>query len=64
MRESDLWFRLDRTLGADYSRSWAADHVIAVLGGRTVVQALAAGFDAKRVWRAVCGEIEVARTLR
>jgi hypothetical protein len=39
--------------------SIARDHVFADLGGRTVEQALAAGFDPQRVWRAVCDAFDV-----
>jgi hypothetical protein len=35
------------------------DHVLGLLGGRTVEQALAAGFDPKEVWQAVCDAYEV-----
>jgi hypothetical protein len=37
----------------------ARDQVLPSLGGRTVEQALAAGEDAKDVWRAVCADFEV-----
>ena len=45
--------------GEGYAESVARDHVLKGLGGRTVDQALAAGEDAKRVWRAVCEEFDV-----
>lgn len=45
---------MDATFGSLYARSYAADQVIAALGGRTVDRALAEGEDAKVVWRAVC----------
>lgn len=51
---------MDRRLGADYARSWAADQVLAELQGRTVVQALDQGEDAKTVWRAVVSATEPA----
>jgi hypothetical protein len=50
--------------GAGYAESVARDHVLAQLSGRTVDQALAAGVEAKRVWRAVCEEFEVSRAKR
>ena len=53
MRLSEFWTGMDRRLGAGYARSWAADQVLPQLDGRTVVQALADGEDAKTVWRAV-----------
>ena len=45
---------MDAKFGRVYAQSYAADQVIAQLGGRTVREALAAGEDAKDVWRAVC----------
>jgi hypothetical protein len=39
--------------GEAYARSFAADQVLATLGGRTVDQALAAGEETVTVWRAV-----------
>ncbi len=54
MRLTEFWNRMERRFGVTYARSYAADMVIAELGSRTVDQALAAGEDAKSVWRAVC----------
>jgi hypothetical protein len=53
VRLSEFWTRLEQRLGAGYARSWAADQVLPELEGRTVVQALEQGEDAKAVWRAV-----------
>jgi Protein of unknown function (DUF3046) len=50
--------------GPGYAESVARDHVLAELSGRTADQALAAGIDAKLVWRAVCEEFEVPRAKR
>jgi len=44
---------MDRHLGRGYARVWADSHVMAILGGRTVTEALEAGEDPKTVWRAV-----------
>jgi hypothetical protein len=54
VRLTDFWGRMDARFGPSYARSYAADQVLATLGGRTVLQALGDGEDAKRVWRAVC----------
>ncbi|MCU1587372.1 MAG: hypothetical protein JWN31_865 [Frankiales bacterium] len=54
MRLTDFWQRMERRFGATYARSYASDMVIAELGSRTVLQALAQGDDVKDVWRAVC----------
>jgi hypothetical protein len=48
---------MDAALGGAYARSWAADHVVTGLGGRTVTQALDAGDSAKSVWLAVHAEL-------
>ena len=45
---------MDSRFGEAYARSYAADQVLSTLGSRTVLQALADGYDAKQVWRAVC----------
>ncbi len=45
---------MDARFGALYAQSYAADQVLAQLGGKTVREALAAGDDVKGVWRAVC----------
>ncbi len=37
----------------------ARDHVFSEFGGRTVDQALDAGYDPKQVWRAVCDAFDV-----
>ena len=54
MRLTDFWQRMERRFGLTYARSYASDMVLAELGSRTVVQALAEGDDVKGVWRAVC----------
>lgn len=53
MRHTEFWARMDAALGRDYARFWAEQQVIGDLGGRTVVEALAAGEPPKSVWRAV-----------
>lgn len=50
--------------GAARAASVSRDHVLAALGGRTVEQALEAGIDPRRVWRAVCEAYEVPSTRR
>lgn len=50
---------MDDALGPAYSRSWAHDHVLPGLGGQTVESALALGWDAKTVWRAVYEELNL-----
>ncbi|GAA3422218.1 hypothetical protein GCM10018952_71590 [Streptosporangium vulgare] len=64
MRLSDFWKRMKSHFGDQYAESWARDYVIADLGSRTVIQALADGVGAKEVWHAVCGVTDVAPRLR
>jgi hypothetical protein len=53
VRHTEFWDRMESALGPTYARTWAREHVIAGLDGRTVEQALAAGETPKTVWRAV-----------
>ncbi len=53
VRHTEFWTRMEDALGAAYARVWAREHVMAGLGGRTVEEALADGYDAKVVWREV-----------
>jgi hypothetical protein len=64
MRLTDFWERMNEHFGAAYADSFARDHVMAALGGRTVHEALAEGWNAKDVWRAVCASVEVPEHLR
>jgi hypothetical protein len=50
---TDLRARLDETFGPAYAASVANDQVLPQLGGRTINQALAGGFEVVAVWRAV-----------
>ena len=59
MRHTEFWDRMDLALGREYSRSWAALHVMAELDGRTATQALEAGVPPKQVWRAVWAALEL-----
>ncbi len=64
VRLTEFWRRMNHHLGDTYARTWAHDHVLADLGGRTVVQALDAGWDAKDVWRAVWRHLELPASER
>lgn len=59
MRHTEFWARMERALGEGYARSWAADHVLGSLGGRTALEALEAGYTPKEVWRAVWEALEL-----
>jgi hypothetical protein len=64
VRLSDFWERMEHHLGATYAHSYARDHVLSTLEGRTVEQALADGEDATRVWRAVVAALELPAKFR
>jgi DUF3046 family protein len=59
MKETELWERLQRHLGAGYYRVWAAEYSLAALQNRTVVEALRAGESSKKIWRAVWEALEL-----
>jgi hypothetical protein len=59
MKETELWARLQRHLGAGYYRVWAAEHNLGELGGLTVAQALAEGVPCKDIWRAAWAALEL-----
>ena len=59
MRLTDFWKRMTEHFGTGYADSFARDHVMSELGGRTVHQALNAGWPAKEVWRGVCAAMDV-----
>jgi hypothetical protein len=59
MRHTEFWARMETALGPAYARSWAEQQVLAELGGRTVLDALAAGESPKSVWRAVWAALEL-----
>ncbi|MFI1971316.1 hypothetical protein BLA24_30250 [Streptomyces cinnamoneus] len=64
MRLTVFWQRMADYFGESYADSFARDHVMSELGGRTVHQALDAGWNAKDVWRAVCRALEVPEDRR
>ncbi|WP_189133062.1 DUF3046 domain-containing protein [Wenjunlia tyrosinilytica] len=64
MRLTEFWRRMRAHFGEAYADSFARDHVMSQLGGRTVMEALDAGWDAKDVWRAVCAAMDVPASKR
>ena len=64
MKLTEFWDRMRAQFGDVYAESVAKDQVLAVLGGRTVNQALADGEDPKTVWRAVVATFDVPERLR
>ena len=61
MRLTVFWQRMADHFGPGYADTFARDHVMTELGGRTVQGALDAGWDAKDVWRVVCTVMDVPR---
>lgn len=59
MRYTEFWDRLEQALGPVYFKVWADQQVIGELDGRTPAQALDAGEDPRRVWRAVWAVLEL-----
>ncbi|WP_431680756.1 DUF3046 domain-containing protein [Kitasatospora sp. KL5] len=64
MRLTEFWRRMNEHFGEAYAESFAQDHVMSELGGRTVHQALDSGWEAKDVWRVVCLNQGVSAQLR
>jgi Protein of unknown function (DUF3046) len=64
VRLTAFWDRMRAQFGETYAESVAKDHVLTILGGRTVNQALADGEDTKTVWRAVCETFSLPERLR
>ena len=59
VRLTEFWRRLEEALGAGYARSWAHDHVLTELEGRTVDEAIAGGVETVTIWRAVHAELRL-----
>ena len=59
MRLQEFWSRLDTQFGSMRAQSVARDHVFAVLGGRSAVDAIEAGVSVRKVWLAICEEYDV-----
>lgn len=59
MRLTVFWSRMRDYFGEPYVDSFARDHVMSELGGRTVLEALADGWDARDVWRGVCAAMDI-----
>jgi hypothetical protein len=59
VRLQEFWSRLDSQFGSMRAQSVARDHIFAVLGGRSAVDAIDAGVPVRRVWLAICEEYDV-----
>lgn len=56
MRISDLRERLAFSFGTEWAPSFSADIALTSLDSLTVNEALAKGYEAQDIWRAVCRE--------
>jgi hypothetical protein len=59
VRLQEFWSRLDGHFGSMRAQTVARDHVFAVLGGRSAVQAIDADVSVRKVWLAICEEYDV-----
>jgi hypothetical protein len=59
MRVSEFWRAVDQVFGEAYGSVVTRDVVLEGLGGRSAVDALSAGVDARRVWDALCDSQDV-----
>jgi hypothetical protein len=59
VRLTSFWTLMDDEFGPLLSRSLARDHVLAALGDCTPEQALDAGVPPRRVWLALCEDLDV-----
>ncbi|ROP74114.1 DUF3046 domain-containing protein [Curtobacterium sp. PhB115] len=59
MRVSEFWRAVDQVFGEAYGSVVTRDVVLEELGGRSAVDALGAGIDARRVWDALCDSQDV-----
>jgi hypothetical protein len=64
VRLTAFWERMHAQFGEAYAASVAQDYVIAVLGDRTVNQALTDGVAVVTVWRGVCEAFELPDKVR
>lgn len=64
MRISQFWTLMHDEFGETYAPTLARDHVLGVLGGRSVTQALEAGLHPRLVWLALCDDMDVPQERR
>ena len=64
MRISHFWTLMNDEFGETYAPTLARDHVLGVLGGRSVAQALDDGMHPRLVWLALCDDMDVPQERR
>ena len=62
MKLSEFQRAVADEFGVEYGRALTHDLVLGELGGRTAVEALAAGIPAREVWLALCSETDVPKS--
>ena len=64
MRISHFWTLMNDEFGEAYAPTLARRHVLGVLGGRTVLEALDEGVHPRVVWLALCDDMDVPQERR
>jgi len=64
VRLSHFWSLMNDEFGESYAGSLARDHVIGALGNRTALQALEEGEPPRRIWLALCDDMDVPESRR
>ena len=64
MRETELWRRLHKHLGATYARSWADQTALSAIGSRTVTEAIRDGVPFRLIWEAAWSVLELPASER
>jgi uncharacterized protein YbaA (DUF1428 family) len=59
MRVSEFWRAVEQEFGEAYGRVVTSDVVLTEVGGRSAVDAIAAGVPTRRVWDALCAAQDV-----
>ncbi len=64
MRLSEFWALLEQEFGGPYGRSLASTHAIHAIGDRTAVEAIESGEPVRRVWLALCDDLQIPEERR
>lgn len=59
MRISDLHERITLSFGDSWAASFSQDIALSAIGSLTVNEALAAGYEASEIWRAICTQCPI-----
>lgn len=64
MRLSEFWALMEQEFDGPYGRSLAASHVIHALDDQTVADAIERGVPVRRVWEALCDDLQIPQQRR